>query len=71
MLRLTDIVLDFPGSDPSRVLMWGHSHGACITERAVEQGAPVHYDGIDHGTVVQSGLFGFRPRARGSTSRSS
>jgi dienelactone hydrolase len=42
VLRLTEIVLDFPASDPSRVLMWGHSHGACITERAVEQGAPVH-----------------------------
>ena len=42
VLRLTEIVLDFPASDPSRVLMWGHSHGACITERAIEQGAPVH-----------------------------
>ena len=42
MLRLTDIVLGFPASDPSRVLMWGYSHGACITERAIEQGAPVH-----------------------------
>lgn len=31
----------------------------------------VVYDGIDHGTIVQSGLFGFRPCARGSTSRSS
>jgi dienelactone hydrolase len=42
VLRLTELVLDFPASDPSRVLMWGHSHGACITERAIEQGAPVH-----------------------------
>jgi dienelactone hydrolase len=41
VLRLTELVLDFPVSDPSRVLMWGHSHGGCVTERAVEQGAPV------------------------------
>ncbi len=41
VLRLTELVRAFPTADPSRVLMWGHSHGACITERAVEQGAPV------------------------------
>jgi hypothetical protein len=28
-------------ANPSQVLMWGHSHGACITERAVENGAAV------------------------------
>lgn len=41
VLRLTDLVLDFAEADPTRVLMWGHSHGACVTERAVQQGAPV------------------------------
>ncbi|MDC0672935.1 alpha/beta hydrolase family protein [Nannocystis radixulma] len=40
-LRLTELARGMTGADPDRVLMWGHSHGGCITERAVEQGAPV------------------------------
>jgi hypothetical protein len=28
-------------ANPNQILMWGHSHGSCITERAVENGAPV------------------------------
>ena len=41
VLRLTTLVLERTTVDPSRVLMWGHSHGACISARAIEQGAPV------------------------------
>src|SRR5271166_198539 len=26
-------------ANPNHVLMWGHSHGSCITERAIERGA--------------------------------
>ena len=28
-------------ANANQVLMWGHSHGSCITERAVEKGGPV------------------------------
>jgi hypothetical protein len=30
-----------PIASANQVLMWGHSHGSCITERAIERGAPV------------------------------
>lgn len=41
VLRLTDLVRARADVDNTRVLMWGHSHGACITERAVQRGALV------------------------------
>jgi hypothetical protein len=41
VLNLLSAVTALPDADASQVLMWGHSHGACITERAVERGAPV------------------------------
>jgi dienelactone hydrolase len=41
VLRLTDIVRARADVDASRILMWGHSHGACVTERAVQRGAKV------------------------------
>jgi hypothetical protein len=28
-------------ANPQQVFMWGHSHGSCITELALERGAPV------------------------------
>jgi hypothetical protein len=47
-LQLTTMLGTYrpPGStstwvDPTKLLMWGHSHGACVTLRAVEAGAPV------------------------------
>lgn len=44
-LRLLDIVAVWNENevkvDSKRILMWGHSHGGCITERAYEQGAAV------------------------------
>jgi hypothetical protein len=40
-LRLLDIVRQMSTVNPNKILMWGHSHGGCVTERAVEQGAPV------------------------------
>jgi hypothetical protein len=41
VFRLTEIVRGWPSVDPDRVLMWGHSHGACITVRAVQRGIKV------------------------------
>ena len=41
VLNLLAAVTALPNANPQQVLMWGHSHGACITERAVERGAPV------------------------------
>lgn len=41
VLRLLDIVRARPDVDSTRVLMWGYSHGACITHKAVERGALV------------------------------
>jgi hypothetical protein len=41
VLNLLSAVTALPNANASHVLMWGHSHGSCITERAVERGAPV------------------------------
>jgi hypothetical protein len=41
VLNLLSAVMAMPDANPNQVLMWGHSHGACITERAVEKGAAV------------------------------
>jgi len=41
VLNLLSAVTALPNADSSHVLMWGHSHGSCITERAIERGAPV------------------------------
>ena len=40
VLRLTTLVLERTTVDPSRVLMWGHSHGACISARALSRAPP-------------------------------
>jgi hypothetical protein len=40
-MQLTKLVRSRSDVDTSRVLMWGHSHGACITERALENGVQV------------------------------
>jgi hypothetical protein len=40
-LALTDLVRQHPNADTARVLMWGWSHGGCVTQRAVQQGAQV------------------------------
>jgi dienelactone hydrolase len=42
VLAMLAIGLAQPYADPSRVAMWGGSHGGCITTRAVQRGAPVH-----------------------------
>jgi hypothetical protein len=41
VLNLLSAVTAMPDANANQVLMWGHSHGACITERAVERGAAV------------------------------
>jgi dienelactone hydrolase len=41
VLRMIDIVLAQPYADRRRVVMWGGSHGGCITTRAFQRGAPV------------------------------
>lgn len=41
VVRLTEIVRARSEVNSSRVIMWGHSHGGCITTRAVERGALV------------------------------
>ncbi|WAS91749.1 alpha/beta hydrolase family protein [Nannocystis punicea] len=40
-LRWLDIVRDRADTDDDQILMWGYSHGACVTLRALEQGAEV------------------------------
>jgi hypothetical protein len=40
-LNLTKSVQNHWNISPTRTVMWGASHGACVTERAVESGAPV------------------------------
>jgi dipeptidyl aminopeptidase/acylaminoacyl peptidase len=42
VLAMLDIVAAQPYADPTRMLMWGASHGGCITTRAVQRGAPVN-----------------------------
>jgi hypothetical protein len=41
VLALLAAVKTLPNADPSHIMMWGHSHGSCITERAIERGAQV------------------------------
>jgi hypothetical protein len=41
VVNLLSAVTAMPNANASQVLMWGHSHGACITERAIEKGATV------------------------------
>ena len=41
VLNLLSAVTALPDANAKHVLMWGHSHGSCITERAIERGAPV------------------------------
>jgi hypothetical protein len=41
VLNLLSAVTALPDANAKQVLMWGHSHGSCITERAIERGAPV------------------------------
>jgi dienelactone hydrolase len=42
VLAMIDVALAQPYADRDRVVMWGGSHGGCITTRAVQRGAPVH-----------------------------
>jgi hypothetical protein len=41
VLNLLSAVRALPIASTNQVLMWGHSHGSCITERAIERGAAV------------------------------
>jgi Prolyl oligopeptidase family len=41
VLNLLSAVTALPNANASQVLMWGHSHGSCVTERAIERGAAV------------------------------
>jgi hypothetical protein len=41
VLNLVTAVTALPTANAQHVVMWGHSHGSCITERAIERGAPV------------------------------
>lgn len=41
VMRMLEIVRAQPYADPSRVVMWGASHGGCVTLRALQRGAPV------------------------------
>jgi acetyl esterase/lipase len=42
VLNLIEVVLAQPYADRRRVVMWGGSHGGCVTSRAFQRGAPVH-----------------------------
>ena len=41
VLNLLSAVTALPNANANQVLMWGHSLGSCVTERAVERGATV------------------------------
>jgi hypothetical protein len=41
VLQLTTMLSTHPFVNPAKMLMWGHSHGGCITVRAVAAGAGV------------------------------
>ena len=41
VLNLLSAVTALPDANANQVLLWGHSHGSCITERAIERGAKV------------------------------
>lgn len=41
VLNLLSAVTALPNANANQVFMWGHSHGSCITERAIERGAKV------------------------------
>jgi Prolyl oligopeptidase family len=41
VLNLLSAVTALTNANANQVFMWGHSHGSCITERAVEKGGPV------------------------------
>jgi hypothetical protein len=41
VLNLLSAVTAMTDANANQVIMWGHSHGGCITERAVEKGAAV------------------------------
>jgi Prolyl oligopeptidase family len=41
VLNLLSAVTALTNANANQVLMWGHSHGSCITELAVEKGGPV------------------------------
>jgi Prolyl oligopeptidase family len=41
VLNLLSAVTALPNANANQVLMWGHSLGSCVTERAVERGAPI------------------------------
>ncbi len=41
VLNLLSAVTAMPNANAHQVFMWGHSHGSCITERAIERGAAV------------------------------
>jgi len=41
VLNLLSAVTALSNANAAHVLMWGHSHGSCITERAIERGASV------------------------------
>ena len=41
VLNLLSAVAALSNANANQVFMWGHSHGSCITERAIEKGGPV------------------------------
>jgi cephalosporin-C deacetylase-like acetyl esterase len=41
VIRMLEIARAQPYAAPGRVVMWGQSHGGCVTLRALERGAPV------------------------------
>ncbi|MDQ1640172.1 MAG: hypothetical protein QOF62_3511 [Pyrinomonadaceae bacterium] len=61
VLRLTEIVRGWPSVDPDRVLMWGHSHGACITVRALQRGVKVKAAAAFAAPTDMAAWYGYSP----------
>lgn len=59
VLRMIDVVLAQPYADRRRVVMWGGSHGGCVTTRAFQRGAPVHAAVDVFGPNDAAATFGF------------
>lgn len=59
VLAMLDVTLAQPYADPRRVVMWGGSHGGCVTTRAFQRDAPVHAAAAVFGPTDLAATFAF------------
>jgi dienelactone hydrolase len=61
VMRITEIVRSWPSVDTDRVLMWGHSHGACVTVRALQRGVKVKAAAAFAAPTDMAAWYGYSP----------